>query len=64
MLTEAGFDLLKDCEEGICGSCETRVLSGEVDHRDHILTPQERAANDCMMLCVSRAAGDRLVLDL
>ncbi|MGW4729778.1 PDR/VanB family oxidoreductase [Streptomyces shenzhenensis] len=64
VLTEAGFDILKDCEEGICGSCETRVLSGEVDHRDHILTPQERAANDCMMLCVSRAAGDRLVLDL
>ncbi|MFT4082372.1 MAG: PDR/VanB family oxidoreductase [Nocardioides sp.] len=64
VLTDAGVDILRDCEEGICGSCETRVLAGAVDHRDHVLTAQERAANDCMMLCVSRAAGARLVLDL
>ncbi|MET7399670.1 PDR/VanB family oxidoreductase [Dactylosporangium sp. NPDC005572] len=64
VLTEAGAEILSDCHEGICGSCETRVLSGAVDHRDHVLTPQERAAGDCMMPCVSRAAGDRLVLDL
>ncbi|GAB7036822.1 MULTISPECIES: PDR/VanB family oxidoreductase [Catenuloplanes] len=64
VVTEAGVDVLRDCEEGICGSCETTVLAGEVDHRDHVLTARERAANACMMLCVSRAAGPRLVLDL
>ncbi|TCB97343.1 oxidoreductase [Micromonospora zingiberis] len=64
VLLEAGVDVVHDCQEGICGSCETRVLGGEIDHRDHILTPQERAAGDCMMVCVSRAAGERLVLDL
>jgi ferredoxin-NADP reductase len=64
VVAEAGVEVLSDCREGICGSCETRVLAGEVDHRDHILTAQERAAHDCMMLCVSRAAGERLVLDL
>lgn len=61
---EHGIDVLHDCEEGICGSCETRVISGEVDHRDHVLTKQERERNDCMMVCVSRAACPVLVLDL
>ncbi|MFC8846000.1 MULTISPECIES: PDR/VanB family oxidoreductase [unclassified Micromonospora] len=64
VLLEAGVEIVNDCHEGICGSCETRVLAGAVDHRDHVLTAQERAAGDCMMVCVSRAAGDRLVLDL
>lgn len=52
------------CEDGICGSCETTVLDGEVDHRDDILTPAEQAANDTMFICVSRCKGQRLVLDL
>ncbi|WP_211368185.1 PDR/VanB family oxidoreductase [Microbacterium rhizomatis] len=60
----AGVDVLTDCEEGICGSCETRVLEGEVEHRDFVLTPQERAANDCAMVCVSRSACPLLVLDV
>ncbi|SDT33296.1 PDR/VanB family oxidoreductase [Actinoplanes derwentensis] len=64
VVTEAGIDVLSDCEEGICGTCDTRVLAGEVDHRDHVLTRSEKAANNCMMLCVSRAAGPRLVIDL
>lgn len=64
VVTEAGIDLLSDCEEGICGSCWTKVLSGEVDHRDHVLTSAEKADNDCMMMCVSRALGSRLVVDL
>ncbi|PZF85642.1 PDR/VanB family oxidoreductase [Jiangella anatolica] len=63
VLREAGVDVLTDCEEGICGSCETRVVEGEVEHRDYVLTTQERAANDCMMVCVSRAACPLLVLD-
>ena len=63
VLRDAGVDVISDCEEGICGSCETTVLEGEIEHRDHILTPQERAKNDCMMTCVSRAACALLVLD-
>ncbi len=58
-----GVDMLSDCEEGICGSCETRVISGEVEHRDVVLTPQERQRGDCLMVCVSRAACPVLVLD-
>jgi tetrachlorobenzoquinone reductase len=52
------------CHEGMCGSCEVSVLGGKVDHRDDILSDEERAANDVMMLCVSRALSDRLVIDL
>ena len=59
-----GVDVLHDCQEGICGSCETKVIEGEVDHRDYVLTDREKAANDCMMVCVSRACGKRLVLGL
>jgi len=60
----AGVPVLFSCTEGTCGTCETTVLSGEVDHRDSILTPQEQAANDTMMICVSRAACPRLLLEL
>jgi ferredoxin-NADP reductase len=61
---EAGVSVLSSCREGTCGTCETPVLAGTVDHRDSLLTAEERAANDTMMLCVSRAACARLVLDL
>lgn len=60
----AGLRVLSSCQEGICGSCETEVLEGRIDHRDALLTEEERAANDTMMICVSRAKGGRLVLDL
>jgi len=52
------------CEEGICGTCETPVLEGVPDHRDHIMSAAERASNATMMICVGRALSDRLVLDL
>ncbi len=52
------------CLEGECGSCEVRVLSGIVDHRDAVLSEDERAANSSMMLCVSRAISPRIVIDL
>jgi ferredoxin-NADP reductase len=52
------------CEEGYCGTCETGVLAGIPDHRDELLSDEERAANTTMMTCVSRARSDRLVLDL
>jgi ferredoxin-NADP reductase len=61
---QAGVPVMSSCEEGICGSCETAVLEGEVDHRDSLLTEDERAANDTMLICVSRARSGRLVLDL
>ena len=54
---------MTSCREGNCGTCETNVLGGEIDHRDQILDDDEKAANDVMMICVSRAKGDRLILD-
>ena len=62
-LRSVGIEILSDCEEGICGSCETHVISGEIEHRDFVLTAQEKERNDCMMVCVSRAACPLLVLD-
>jgi ferredoxin-NADP reductase len=59
----AGVSVLGSCLEGTCGTCEQTVLDGEVDHRDSVLDDDEQAANDCMMVCVSRARGARLVLD-
>lgn len=63
-LTDAGFDIAHSCTEGICGTCETKVLEGIPDHRDRILTEAERAANKKMMICCSGCKGERLVLDL
>ncbi len=61
---EAGVQVLSSCREGTCGTCETGVVAGLPDHRDSILDDDERAANDCMFICVSRARGERLALDL
>ncbi|MEV0321196.1 PDR/VanB family oxidoreductase [Streptomyces sp. NPDC050658] len=60
----AGIAVSSSCQEGICGSCETRVLDGTPDHRDFLLSEAEHAANASMMICVSRCASGRLVLDL
>jgi ferredoxin-NADP reductase len=60
----AGVGVLSSCAEGTCGTCETGVLAGEPDHRDSVLTADERATNDCMLICISRSCGARLVLDL
>ena len=64
VLLEAGCDIEYSCREGVCGSCETRVLEGDVDHRDGVLSKAERAANKSMMVCVSGCKSRRLVLDL
>lgn len=64
VLEDEGVDLIYDCQRGDCGICQTGVLEGIPDHRDVILTDDERAANDVMQICVSRAKSDRLVLDL
>jgi ferredoxin-NADP reductase len=64
VIEDAGISVLGSCHEGICGTCEAIVLEGDVDHRDSVLNESERAANDAMMVCVSRCFSDRLVLDL
>ncbi|KOX25910.1 ferredoxin [Saccharothrix sp. NRRL B-16348] len=61
---EAGITVLSSCQEGTCGTCETGVLEGVPDHRDSVLSADEQAVCDVMMICVSRSRGPRLVLDL
>lgn len=63
-LGDAGVPVLSSCRSGLCGTCETAVLDGVPDHRDALLDETERAAGDCMYVCVSRAHSHRLVLDL
>jgi len=63
-LSAAGVEVLTSCEQGVCGTCLTRVLSGVPDHKDMYLTPEEQAANDQFTPCCSRAKTARLVLDL
>lgn len=63
-IAQAGVDVPSSCGEGTCATCETAVLEGEVEHRDSVLTSEEREATRTMMLCVSRARSERLVLDL
>ena len=63
VMLEAGVDVPYSCCDGICASCETRVLSGIPDHRDQILSAQEQAANKVMMVCCSGSKSEVLVLD-
>lgn len=63
-LESNGIDVLSSCQQGMCGRCEQTVLEGTPDHRDEILTPEERAAGEYILICVSRSHDDRLVLDL
>lgn len=64
VLDEAGVEIESSCEQGVCGTCVTRVLSGIPEHRDQFLTVAEHAANDRFTPCCSRAKSSRLVLDL
>lgn len=63
-LGAAGIRTLSSCKRGTCGTCETPIIAGRVDHRDSVLSPEEQAANETMMICVSRAADERIVLDI
>lgn len=63
-LAEAGIDVPTSCEQGVCGTCLTGVLSGEPDHRDVYLMDDEKAANDRFLPCCSRSKSPMLVLDL
>lgn len=60
----AGVSVVGSCLEGVCGTCETEIVEGEVDHRDSILNDEEKESNEFMMICVSRCRTDRLTLDL
>lgn len=64
VIREAVPTVLYSCEDGYCGTCETRVLEGVCDHRDTILSEEERAANNIIMICVSRSKSPKLVLDI
>lgn len=59
-----GVDVLGSCMEGVCGTCECDILDGVADHRDSVLSDAEREAGETIMICVSRARSERLVLDL
>jgi vanillate O-demethylase ferredoxin subunit len=63
-LMEIGVEPPYSCREGICGTCEVRVIDGTPDHRDLVLSASEKAANDRMLICCSGARSSKLVLDL
>jgi vanillate monooxygenase ferredoxin subunit len=63
-LQEHGVEILTSCEQGVCGTCITRVLDGQPDHRDMYFTDEEKAKNDQFTPCCSRARSTALVLDL
>ncbi|MBV5286111.1 MAG: oxidoreductase [Methyloversatilis discipulorum] len=63
-LAAAGVELPVSCEQGVCGTCLTRVIDGTPDHRDMYMTPAEQAKNDQFTPCCSRSRGPLLVIDL
>ncbi|MGX9690985.1 PDR/VanB family oxidoreductase [Achromobacter anxifer] len=63
-LRSAGIDIPTACEQGICGTCLTRVVEGVPDHRDIYLSDEEKASNDQFLPCCSRAKTEFLVIDL
>ncbi len=64
VLRREGLPVDWSCREGICGTCETAILRGTPDHRDSVLSDEERASGESMMICCSRALSERLVLDI
>jgi ferredoxin-NADP reductase len=64
VLYDAGVDVDYSCELGICGACETRVISGIPEHRDSVLSEEEQASNTKVMICCAGCKSERLVLDM
>lgn len=64
VLGDHGVGVATSCRQGVCGTCVTRVVAGQCDHRDNYLSAAERSQGDRILVCVSRARGGRLVLDL
>jgi ferredoxin len=64
-IREAGIAVDSSCEQGLCSTCQVRVISGEIEHRDQILSSEEKARGETMMICISRGKpGEKLVLDI
>jgi ferredoxin-NADP reductase len=63
-IEDAGISVLSSCQEGTCGTCETTIVEGEADHRDSLLTDEEKESNESLFICVSRAKSARLVLEI
>ena len=63
-LLDAGVDVSFSCTEGVCGTCETKVIDGIPDHRDSFLTDEEKVENSKIMVCCSRSKSPLLTLDL
>ncbi|MDB5531100.1 MAG: Vanillate O-demethylase ferredoxin subunit [Devosia sp.] len=64
VLERNGIQVSHSCREGVCGTCETRVLAGIPDHKDNVLSTRERDANNVMLICCSGAKSEKLILDL
>jgi ferredoxin len=64
VVEQHGVLALSSCRVGTCGTCETPIIDGEIDHRDSVLSPEEQDDNFAMMICVSRAACPRITLEL
>ena len=64
VLEAEGVDLIFDCQRGDCGICQTNLISGIPEHRDLVLSDEERDSGEVMQICVSRAKSARLVLDI
>ncbi|MSP83879.1 MAG: oxidoreductase [Alphaproteobacteria bacterium] len=64
VLRDNGHGIDSSCEEGICGTCATPVKSGDIDHRDMVLSDEEKKSNRWMMVCCSRAKVGKIVLDI
>lgn len=64
VVEESGIVVPSSCRVGTCGTCEVAVVDGEIEHRDSVLSPEEQNANRTMMPCVSRAACERITLEL
>ncbi len=64
LIEEAGIPITTSCYEGVCGTCEARVLDGVPDHRDSVLNDEQKESGEVMLVCVSRSRSQRLVLDL
>ena len=64
ILLDAGVNLSFSCSDGICGTCETKVIDGIPDHRDSFLSDEDKAENSKIMVCCSRSKSPVLTLDL
>jgi ferredoxin-NADP reductase len=64
VVEQQGISVLSSCRIGTCGTCEQEVIAGDIDHRDSVLSEEDREASEYMMICVSRCHSERLVLDL